>query len=59
MYSLRGKKFDASSVFQIQADLNSVEAAFSDLHRRYEKLKGAVENYKKVCKRPRYTVVFL
>ncbi|XP_031554284.1 transforming acidic coiled-coil-containing protein 3-like [Actinia tenebrosa] len=32
---------------QLQADLNSVEAAFSDLHRRYEKLKGVLENYKK------------
>ncbi|EDO42713.1 predicted protein, partial [Nematostella vectensis] len=32
---------------QLQADLNSVEAAFSDLHRRYDKLKGVVENFKK------------
>ncbi|KAK3726938.1 hypothetical protein QZH41_014794, partial [Actinostola sp. cb2023] len=32
---------------QLQADLNSVEAAFSDLHRRYEKIKGALENFKK------------
>nr|XP_006825653.1 PREDICTED: probable GPI-anchored adhesin-like protein PGA55-like [Saccoglossus kowalevskii] len=28
-------------------DLSSVESAFSDLHRRYEKLKTAVEGYKK------------
>jgi len=28
--------------------LTAVETAFSDLHRRYEKLKGVVENFKKV-----------
>ncbi|KAM7431597.1 Transforming acidic coiled-coil-containing protein 2 [Porites harrisoni] len=32
---------------QLQADLTAVETAFSDLHRRYEKLKGVVENFKK------------
>lgn len=32
---------------QLQSDLTAVEAAFSDLHRRYEKLKGVVENFKK------------
>jgi len=29
-------------------DLQSVEAAFSDLHRRYEKTKSVIEAYKKV-----------
>ena len=29
-------------------NLASVEGAFSDLHRRYEKLKQVVESYKKV-----------
>ena len=33
---------------QLQADLTAVETAFSDLHRRYEKLKEVVENFKKV-----------
>ena len=33
---------------QLQGDLTAVETAFSDLHRRYEKLKGVVENFKKV-----------
>lgn len=28
-------------------DLQGVESAFSDLHRRYEKLKGVVEGFKK------------
>ncbi|EDV20017.1 uncharacterized protein TRIADDRAFT_61433 [Trichoplax adhaerens] len=32
---------------QAQADINSVETAFSDLHKRYEKLKGFVEGYRK------------
>lgn len=32
---------------QLQSDLTAVETAFSDLHRRYEKLKGVVENFKK------------
>ncbi|ESO89826.1 hypothetical protein LOTGIDRAFT_124672 [Lottia gigantea] len=31
---------------QALEDLNSVETAFSDLHRRFEKAKGAVENFK-------------
>jgi len=30
-------------------DLQSVETAFSDLHRRYEKTKSVVEAAKKVC----------
>lgn len=34
--------------FQALEDLASVETAFSDLHRRYEKLKGVVEGFKKV-----------
>jgi len=34
----------------LQADLTAVETAFSDLHRRYEKLKGVVENFKKVMR---------
>lgn len=29
-------------------DLQSVETAFSDLHRRYEKTKAVVEGFKKV-----------
>ena len=33
---------------QALEDLASVEGAFSDLHRRYEKLKQVVESYKKV-----------
>ncbi|XP_070540645.1 transforming acidic coiled-coil-containing protein 3-like isoform X30 [Ptychodera flava] len=32
---------------QALEDMSSVESAFSDLHRRYEKLKTAVEGYKK------------
>lgn len=37
-------------LFVVQAvdDLRSVETAFSDLHRRYEKTKQAVDAYKKV-----------
>ncbi len=33
---------------QALEDLASVEGAFSDLHRRYEKIKGVVESFKKV-----------
>ena len=33
---------------QALEDLASVENAFSELHRRYEKLKITVESYKKV-----------
>ena len=33
---------------QALEDLQSVEAAFSDLHRRYEKTKTVVESFKKV-----------
>ena len=29
-------------------DMRSVETAFADLHRRYEKVKGMVETYRKV-----------
>jgi len=36
------------SVLQAVEDLQSVEMAFSDLHRRYEKMKGVVEGFKKV-----------
>lgn len=33
---------------QALEDLQSVETAFSDLHRRYEKTKNVVEGFKKV-----------
>ena len=33
---------------QALEDLQSVETAFSDLHRRYEKTKAVVEGFKKV-----------
>ena len=33
---------------QAVEDLQSVETAFSDLHRRYEKVKTTVEGFKKV-----------
>ena len=42
--------------FQALEDLQSVESAFSDLHRRFEKTKASVENFKKVIplfRRPR------
>jgi len=35
-------------LFQALEDLGSVETAFSDLHQRYERTKGVVENFKKV-----------
>ena len=38
---------------QALEDLQSVETAFSDLHRRYEKTKAVVEGFKKV----RYCIV--
>eukprot|EP00042_Codosiga_hollandica_P045751 m.469901 g.469901 ORF g.469901 m.469901 type:complete len:317 (+) comp57092_c0_seq1:6-956(+) len=31
---------------QVEIDLNKTEAAFSDLHKKYEKLKDLIENYK-------------
>ena len=34
---------------QALEDLQSVETAFSDLHQRYERVKGVVEGFKKVC----------
>jgi len=34
---------------QALEDLQSVETAFGDLHRRYEKTKSVVEAFKKVC----------
>ncbi len=40
---------------QAQEDLQSVEAAFSDLHRRYEKSKSTNENFKKAS--PFYVTV--
>ena len=33
---------------QALEDIRSVEAAFADLHRRYEKTKQTVEGFKKV-----------
>ena len=33
---------------QALEDLQSVETAFSDLHQRYERVKGVVEGFKKV-----------
>ena len=35
---------------QALEDLQSVETAFSDLHQRYERVKGVVEGFKKVKK---------
>ena len=34
---------------QLREDIDGVENAFSDLHRRYEKLKMVVEGNLKVC----------
>ena len=36
---------------QALEDLQSVETAFSDLHQRYERVKGVVEGFKKVGER--------
>jgi len=36
------------SMLQALEDLQSVETAFSDLHRRYEKTKSVIETMKKV-----------
>ena len=33
---------------QALEDFRSVESAFADLHRRYEKVKGMLESYRKV-----------
>lgn len=33
---------------QALEDLQSVETAFSDLHRRYEKTKGVLDGFKQV-----------
>ncbi|XP_077992931.1 uncharacterized protein LOC144446953 isoform X3 [Glandiceps talaboti] len=50
----KGKNTNKEALTEIQRerdqaleDLSSVESAFSDLHRRFEKLKMAVEGYKK------------
>jgi hypothetical protein len=33
----------------LQEDVHGVDKAFDDLHRRFEKLKTKVEEFKKVC----------
>ena len=38
-------------IFQMFKDIQGVENAFSDLHRRYEKLKTVVEEQRKVYHR--------
>ena len=40
-------------------DFQNVEAAFADLHRRYEKSKNTLEGFKKVKSIRHYTLAFI